>query len=83
MLTAKELLEVAFSLWYDLKLYKEDNSLHRTMVSSQSQCTETRELEYLITKPLPSNGHLCGTSLTALFRLSGVTSHVTYDYMVL
>jgi hypothetical protein len=35
----------------------------KTMVSNQSQCAETWELEDLITKMLPSNGSLCGTIL--------------------
>jgi hypothetical protein len=35
----------------------------RTVVSSQSHHAETRELEDLITEPLPSNGRLRGASL--------------------
>jgi hypothetical protein len=43
---------------FNSKLYKEDNSLLRTVVSIQLQHTETRELEDTITKPLPSSGRL-------------------------
>jgi hypothetical protein len=53
----------------------------RIVVSSQSQREETRELEYLISEPLPSNGLLYGPSLTALFRLSGVMSHLIYMFI--
>jgi hypothetical protein len=41
------------------------------------------DLINLITEPLPNNGHLCGTSLTALFWLSGIMSHVTHVYIVM
>jgi hypothetical protein len=37
MLTTEELLEAVFSLLSDPKLFKEDSSVLRTMVSSQSQ----------------------------------------------
>jgi hypothetical protein len=50
----------------------------RTMIRSQTQPTETRELEDLITDPMSSNSRLRGPSLTAVFGLSGVMSHVTY-----
>jgi hypothetical protein len=40
-------------------------------------------VEDLITELLPSNGHLRGSSLMALFLLSGVMSHQIYVYMVL
>jgi hypothetical protein len=52
----------------------------RTVVSSQSQRAETRESEDPIIEPLPSNGRLRDACLTALFRLSGVMSHVTCLY---
>jgi hypothetical protein len=58
---------MVFSLLSNLKLHKEDNSLLATMISSQLQCTEMRELEDLITEQLPNNGHLHGVSLTTLF----------------
>jgi hypothetical protein len=58
-LTTEEVLEAMFYLQSDLKSY--------IVLSSQSQQAETYELEDLITKPLPSNGHLCGASLIALF----------------
>jgi hypothetical protein len=47
--------------------------------AGEGQHAETQELEYLISKPLSSNDRLCGSSLTALFRFSGV-SHVTCMY---
>jgi hypothetical protein len=40
-LTTEELLEAAFSLWSDPKLYKENSSRHRTVVSSQLQRAKT------------------------------------------
>jgi hypothetical protein len=46
------MLEAVFSLQSDLKLYKEYSTLLKTMVSSQSQHTETQELEGLITMPI-------------------------------
>jgi hypothetical protein len=54
--------------------------MFRTVVSSHSQSAETRKLEDVITKPLPNNGRHHVSSLTALFRLSGVMSHVTYMF---
>lgn len=47
------------------------------MLSGDSQCAETRELEHLITESLPNNTLLQDASLTALFQLSGLMSHVT------
>jgi hypothetical protein len=44
--------------------------------SSQSHLAETYELEDIITEQFHRNGRLYGSSLTALFRLSGVMSHV-------
>jgi hypothetical protein len=52
------------------------NVLLRAMVRSQSQCVETQELEKLITKQMPSNGHLHVASLTALSWPSDVMSCV-------
>jgi hypothetical protein len=65
-----------FSLQSNVKLYKDDNSLLRTVVSSQAQHAETWQLEHLITKPLPINVLLHSTFLTSLFQLSGVMSRV-------
>jgi hypothetical protein len=48
------------------------------MLCSQSQRADTWELETLITELLYSNSHLNGSSLTALFQVSGVVSHATY-----
>jgi hypothetical protein len=66
------------SLQFDPKLYKEDNSLLRIVVSSQSKHVETHELENLITEPLPINGRLNKASLTALSWLSGIMSHTCF-----
>lgn len=81
-LTTEERVEV-FSLWSDLGFYEEDSPLLRIMVGRQLQHAEIRELEDPSTKPLPSNGHLHGASLAALFWPSGVMLHVTCGYMVL
>jgi hypothetical protein len=51
-LTTEELLQVVLSLLqFDWKFHKEDNSLLRTVVSSQSQHAEILDLEDLITNP--------------------------------
>jgi hypothetical protein len=51
------------------------------MVRGQLQRAEAEELEDLITELLHSSGHVCAASLTAVFQLSGVMSHVlTYLY---
>jgi hypothetical protein len=47
-----------------------------TMVGSQSQNAEIQTSEDLIIKPLPSNDCLHGASLTALFCLSDIMSHI-------
>jgi hypothetical protein len=75
-LTTEELLDMVFSLWLSMELYKEDNSLLRTVVSSQPQDVETRELEHLFKKPLPMNSCLHSFYLTSLFLLSGIMSPV-------
>jgi hypothetical protein len=49
----------------------------RTVVSSQSQCSETRELKGLIKEPFSINGCIHDASLTTLFQPSGIMSHVT------
>jgi hypothetical protein len=64
-----------------LLVYKEDNSLLRTVVSSQLQHAQIRKLEHLSTELLPRNGCLHGNSLSALFWLLDVMScHVAYKY---
>jgi hypothetical protein len=71
-LTTGELLEVVFPLWSDPKLYREDNSLLRTMVSSQSD-TDTPELKHpATTKSQHSNGSFHVASLIVLFWLSNI-----------
>jgi hypothetical protein len=50
-LTAAELLKLMFSLHPNPKSYKEYNFLLRTVVTGQSQCPRTRDLEDLISGP--------------------------------
>jgi hypothetical protein len=45
-------------------------------VAGSRRSAETRQIEELSTEPLPTNGRLLSASLTALFQLSGVVSHV-------
>jgi hypothetical protein len=47
-LTVAELLKLTFSLQPNPNSYKENNSLLRTVVTGQSQCARTRDLEDLI-----------------------------------
>jgi hypothetical protein len=82
-LTTGELLEAVFSLRSNAKLHREDNSMLRTLVSSQSQRAETQELEDIITEPQPSNGCLHVASLIALFQLSGAMSHISLHGIVM
>jgi hypothetical protein len=46
-----ELLKLVFSLHLNPNSYKENNSLLRTAVIDQSQCSRTRDMEHLISDP--------------------------------
>jgi hypothetical protein len=48
----------------------------RIMVSSQSQDAEAQELEDLIARPFPRNGHTQSAYLTTLFELSDFAQHM-------
>jgi hypothetical protein len=67
-LTTEELLEAVF--FSDLTEY---NSMLRIMVGSQTQDAEAQELEELIARLFPRNGHTQSTYLTTLFEFSGIT----------
>jgi hypothetical protein len=70
-LKAEELLEAVF-----IPSVTEYNSMLRIMVSSHLQEAETQELEDLINKPFPRKGHIQSAYPTALFEVSGITTHM-------